>query len=165
MNPTPTLNQPTTDEGADPRTPLGVIDCDVHPWPQPSHLASYLPERWRSYMASFGTRGTFPGVVGIRPFAARQDAWPEGDIPGGSPEFAREQLLDLYDIDYAVLNSTNALFPTYYGGNQPRVFSDALIRATNEWLADRWFDTDDRWLGSICTNFDDAAAGVREIAR
>jgi predicted TIM-barrel fold metal-dependent hydrolase len=164
MNPsTVPQHQPVT--VADASTPLGIIDCDVHPWPQPSHLAAYLPERWRTYVESFGTRGLFPGVVGIRPFAARQDAWPEGDIPGGDPDFARQQLLDMYDIDYAILNCTNALFGTYFGGNQPRAFSDALLRATNEWLANRWLAADDRWLGSICTHFDDGPAAVREIAR
>jgi predicted TIM-barrel fold metal-dependent hydrolase len=164
VNPT-TTTRPAAGSGRDPKTPLGIIDCDVHPWPQPGHLTPYLPERWRSYVASFGTRGVYPGVVGIRPFAARQDAWPEADVPGGDPEFAREQLLDLYDIDHAILNCTKALFPGYFGGNQPRGLSDALLRATNEWLADRWLAADERWLGAICTHFDDADSAVREIAR
>ncbi|WP_427919216.1 amidohydrolase family protein [Streptomyces sp. cg40] len=154
---------------ADPRRaagrPAAIVDCDVHPWPGANHLAAFLPARWRRYLEQFGARGPFPGLVGIRPFAARMDAWPEGDVPGGDADFARKQLLDLYDIDYAILNATNALFPTHFGGNQPRAFSDALLRATNEWMAEKWLGPDKRWLGSISTPFDDDRAAAAEIHR
>lgn len=145
--------------------PAAIVDCDVHPWPGQNHLAPHLPQRWRRYMEQFGTRGPFPGIVGIRPFAARMDAWPEGDVPGGNADFAREQLLDFYDINYAILNPTNALFPIHFGGNQPREFSNALLRATNDWMGEKWLGSDKRWLGSISTPFDDADAAAAEIHR
>lgn len=159
-HPAPTATVP----GRPPRV-AAIVDCDVHPWPNESHLAPHLPTRWRNYMRQFGARGSFPGIVGIRPFAARMDAWPDDDVPGGSAEFATAQLLDFYDINYAILNPTNALFPIHFGGNQPREFSAALLRATNEWLAEKWLDPDPRWLGSISTVFDDADVAAAEIHR
>jgi hypothetical protein len=30
---------------------LGIIDCDIHPFPRPGALANYLPERWRNHLA------------------------------------------------------------------------------------------------------------------
>lgn len=30
---------------------LGIIDCDIHPFPRPGALAKYLPERWRNHLA------------------------------------------------------------------------------------------------------------------
>jgi predicted TIM-barrel fold metal-dependent hydrolase len=86
-------------------------------------------------------------------------------VPGGDPEFSREQLLDAYGIDYAILNPFNALIAPTTGGNQPRAFSDAMLRATNDWLSDKWLAADPRWLGSIATHFDDPASAVDEIER
>lgn len=162
---TSVLTSGDTATAASPKQFTAIVDCDVHPWPGPTHLKSFLPQRWQSYLGQFGTRGPFPGVVGIRPFAARMDSWPENDVPGGDAQFAKGQLLDAFDIDYAFLNPTNALFPIHFGGNQPREFSNALMRATNEWITEYWLETDRRWRGSIATPFDDAAAAAAEIRR
>ena len=53
----------------------------------------------------------------------------------------------------------------HHGGNQPREFSNAMIRATNDWMADKWFGTDPRWLGSISVPFDHGPETAQEITR
>jgi predicted TIM-barrel fold metal-dependent hydrolase len=149
-------------------TPGGqlIVDCDVHPWPQLSQIAAYLPDRWRRYCDTYGTRGPTPGQILMRPFSSRGDSWPPGGgVPGGDPGFASLQLLDEYEITYGVLNSTNAVFPIHSGGNQPPDFSAALMRATNDWLAAEWLESESRWLASICLPFENAKLAVDELVR
>ena len=62
-------------------------------------------------------------------YAARRDAFPpSGCLPGGDPDFARDQLLDAWGIDAAILN------PLYAGVNRCSNldFANALARAVNE---------------------------------
>ena len=47
---------------------LGIIDCDIHPYPKAGALNTYLSERWRKHLAEYGKfncgpyadRGTYP---------------------------------------------------------------------------------------------------------
>ena len=47
---------------------LGIIDCDMHPYPKAGALNKYLSERWRKHLAEYGKfncgiyadRGTYP---------------------------------------------------------------------------------------------------------
>jgi predicted TIM-barrel fold metal-dependent hydrolase len=146
---------------------LGLVDCDVHPWPNAEQLAQYLSPRWRSYQEKFGLRGpTGRGTLQMRPFSARIDSRPpDGGFPGSSPEFAREQLLDKYDISHAVLNSPPGLFPTWTGGNHPREYSVDMMKALNDWIRIEWLDVDPRWLASICVPYEQPEAAAAEIAR
>ena len=55
-------------------------------------------------------------------------------MPGSDLDFMREQHLDLYGIDYGIMNP---LAPTGQG-DQNREFSAALAFAANEWQLERW---------------------------
>ena len=71
----------------------------------------------------------------ITPQAARRDAWPpSGGLPGSDLDFMREQLLDLYDMDYGIMNP---LSPTGQG-DQNADFSAAMAFAANEAQLERW---------------------------
>jgi uncharacterized protein len=60
---------------------LGIIDCDVHPYPKAGALDAYLSARWRKHLAEYGKfncgpyadRGTYPR---FSPNTCRRDAWP-----------------------------------------------------------------------------------------
>ena len=47
---------------------VGIIDCDIHPFPKPGALNAYLSERWRKHLFEYGKfgcgpyadRGTYP---------------------------------------------------------------------------------------------------------
>ena len=47
---------------------LGIIDCDIHPYPKAGAINQYLSERWRKHLAQYGKfncgpyadRGTYP---------------------------------------------------------------------------------------------------------
>jgi hypothetical protein len=83
---------------------LGIIDCDIHPYPKAGALNAYLSERWRKHLAEYGKlntgpyadRGTYPR---FSPNTSRRDAWPpSGGPPGSDVGFIRDQMLDPYGV-------------------------------------------------------------------
>jgi predicted TIM-barrel fold metal-dependent hydrolase len=149
------------------REGVGLVDCDVHPWPNPEQLMEYMSPRWRQYQERFGLRGpTGRGAVLMRPFSARMDSWPpDGGFPGSNADFAREQLLDRYDITHAILNPPPGLFPTWTGGNQPWEYSADMMRALNDWIQATWMQADPRWIGAISVPYEQPEQAAKEIKR
>ena len=103
-------------------------------------LRPYLSNQWWSHLQTYGLRPrhgfakTYP-MPKITPQAARRDAWPpSGGLPGSDLDFMREQLLDLYDMDYGIMNP---LSPTGQGDQNPE-FSAAMAFAVNEAQLERW---------------------------
>jgi hypothetical protein len=146
-----------------PAQDVSLIDCDVHNYPSTiDELTPYLTERWGAYIKQSGFKAP-PGPTYPKGFesAARRDAWPpNGKRPGGCPEFAREQLLDTWDIEWAILNPLYGL-----EGVHNLDLSNALMRSVNEWHREIWLDSDPRWRGSIAVNVRDPRASADEIRR
>ncbi len=142
---------------------VSLIDADVHNYPDSiDELLPYLSRRWQAYVKQSGF--TIPSVS-IYPKlyaqAARRDAWPSnGRKPGSDAGFAREQLLDRWGIDFAVLNPLVAVSAV-----RNIDLANALQRAVNEWTREAWLDADSRWRGSIVVNVQDAEAAAAEIER
>jgi predicted TIM-barrel fold metal-dependent hydrolase len=149
------------------RSGVGLVDCDVHPWPTAEQLLEFMDPRWADYQRAFGLRGpTGRGALLMRPFSARMDAWPPGGgYPGSDSTFAREQLLDRYDITHAILNPPPGLFPTWTGGNQPREYSADMMKALNDWIQATWLEADERWRAAVCVTPEQPDAAAAEIAR
>ncbi len=145
------------------RTAVSLIDSDTHNYVSGiEDLLPYLSDRWRAYVKQSGFKG--PSVShypkGFE-FAARRDAWPpNGKKPGGDPAFAREQLLDACRVDYAILNPLVAASSVHNLD-----LANEVMRAVNDWTADVWLDSDERWRGSIVVNVHDPEATAREIQR
>src|SRR5579862_2663106 len=84
-----------------------VVDGDMHN-SIGAGIKPYMSKRWREYQELAGNRRAYTGSVRAtqRPGAARLDSFPpNGGAPGSDPEFAREQLLDRYDISAAIINN------------------------------------------------------------
>ncbi len=144
-------------------TAMTLIDTDVHNYPASMEdFFPFLSSRWQAYIRQSGM--PVPGVSiypKVYERAARRDAWtPDGKEPGTDPDFAREQLLDLWKIDAAILNPLVGISLV-----QNLDLANALMRATNDWMASVWLDADQRWRGSIVVNMDDAEASAQEIRR
>lgn len=162
------LEAPSTEATA--KTRYAVIDTDVHPEHNPARpsVLAHLPKRWRDYIAEYGfTRPGNPG--GDRPrhreFASRWDTEPPGGgAPMSDPDFAREQLLDKYDLTAAMLNDIGA-FMLNGARNTPRQLAAAMCRALNEERVEVWFAHDERWYGSINTPYEVPELAVKEIQR
>jgi predicted TIM-barrel fold metal-dependent hydrolase len=160
------MNAPVDVQDTRVTSKLGIIDCDVHPYPTPGALNKYLSERWREYVAQYGKfnyggyadRGTYPR---FSPQTSRRDSWPpNGGPPGSDVDFIREQLLDPYNISYGVLEPL-------LGGNSARNLdaAAALCGAMNDWQAHDFVDLEPRLRASILLPQEDAAASVKEIEK
>ena len=145
------------------QTDITLVDADVHNYPNSIHdLTPYMSRRWQAYVQQSGM--SLPGASfypKVFAQAARRDAFPpSGKRPGGDPDFAREQLLDAWHIDRAVLNPLIGLSSVFNLD-----LGNALMSAANDWTADIWLNADPRWSGSIVLNAQDPAASAEEIHR
>ena len=142
---------------------LSLIDADVHNYTRSvDDLMPHLSERWKAYIVQGGFK--MPGVSlypKVYAQAARRDAIPyEGGVAGSEPEFAKEQLLDMWGIDYGILNPLIGV-PQIKNPDLGR----ALMRAVNDWTKTDWLDSDPRWLGSILVHPGDPEGSAKEIHR
>ncbi|NMH99780.1 amidohydrolase family protein [Pseudonocardia acidicola] len=151
-----------------PRPALGIIDCDVHnAVPNDAALRPYLPARWRDHMDHVGSRTFSPYENGfvypkVGPGGgSRADAWPpSGALPGSDLPFMREQLLDRFGIDRAILNCL------YRAAEQRHEeYGAALARAVNEWQVEHWLEQDARLRASITVTFESPEPAAAEIRR
>ncbi|WP_433296616.1 amidohydrolase family protein [Pseudonocardia sp. CA-142604] len=148
-----------------PRQRTTCIDCDVHiTMHSPAVLREHLPEQWRDRHDRYGGN---PYHASLYPRmakgAARGDAWPPtGGAPASDLPFLREQLLDQWDIEYAVLGP---LVRADQSGMRNAEYAAALCRATNDWAAREWLDAEPRLRSSIVLPAEDTEYAVAEIER
>jgi predicted TIM-barrel fold metal-dependent hydrolase len=149
------------------KTRYGIVDCDIHPKLTYDEMRPYLSNQWWSHLQTYGLRPrhgfakTYP-MPKITPQAARRDAWPPtGGLPGSDLAFLQQQLLDLYDMDYGILNP---LSPTGQGDQNPD-FSAAMAFASNEAQVARWASREKRLKASVVVPYENAEASRAEIRR
>ena len=148
-----------------------MIDCDVHnSWASARELLPYLDPYSRDCLE----RGELPGGRDSFPHAHRPWLHPEGfertDAvpPGGGPPGSDyglmcEQLLDRYDLEYAILTGDEAIEVSTLAN---AAFASALARASNSWTIDRWLSLgDDRLRASLVVAPQDPAGAAAEIRR
>jgi predicted TIM-barrel fold metal-dependent hydrolase len=146
----------------------GIVDCDVHnAVPSDAALRPYLAARWLEHMDHVGPRTYSPYEAGyvypkVSPAGgSRTDAWPPGGgIPGSDLDFMREQLLDRYGIDRAILN---CLYRAAEQRNEG--YGAALARAVNDWQVEHWLERDARLRASITVTFEAPELAAEEIRR
>jgi predicted TIM-barrel fold metal-dependent hydrolase len=147
-----------------------LIDCDVHNgWPTSRVLLPYLDPYWRDFLE----RGELPGgrdsyPHGHRPWLhpegyTRADAVPaDGSAPGSDFDLMREQLLDRYDVEYAILTGDEAIEASTLANPY---LASALVRAYNDWQVEEWLPRDERLRGSLVVAPQDPAGAAAEIRR
>lgn len=143
---------------------MGLIDCDVHVrWRKREEIAIYLEEPWRSRLMRgliMGAHNGFQHPLEVR----RQDSVPPGGgSPGSDPHFMVEDLLERYEMDYAVLIGESSHLALSNLANP--LWATALASAYNDWLINRWFPVDPRFVGSIFVATQDPEGAAREIER
>jgi uncharacterized protein len=162
---------------ADTRITEPIVDCDVHNAPVSDEaLRAYLPGDWqerretvgyldasfRQYRENLGDR-SYMGAEYPRPTprASRVDAWPpSGHPPASDLGFTRIQLLDTWNVEYAVLN------PLLGAAEQLNdEYGAALATAINDWQIREWLDPEPRMRASICVAYEDAELAAAEVAR
>ena len=162
---------------ADARISDPIVDCDVHnapvsdealraylpgDWRERRDTVGYLPASFRQYRENLGDR-SYIGAEYPRPTprASRVDAWPpSGHPPASDLAFTRSQLLDTWNVEYAVLN------PLLGAAEQLNdEYGAALATAINDWQIAEWLDPEPRMRASICVPFEDAELAAAEVDR
>ena len=143
-----------------------IIDCDVHQnFTSLQELLPYLPHAHRDHVTRGGYSGMgLPSYLWMHPEGfTRRDAVPPTGGPAGSDYVTlRDQLLDAYDEEYAILNGEEILSVSIMA-HAP--LATALARAYNEWLVETWLPCDRRLKGSIVVATQDPIAAAAEIRR
>jgi predicted TIM-barrel fold metal-dependent hydrolase len=142
-----------------------VIDCDVHQnLNSLRELVPYLDPAFREYLERGGYTGfQLPNYPWVHPSGFTMgDAVPsDGGVPGSHYPTLREQLLDGWNVEFAILTGEDILNVSCMPHPQ---LAAALASAYNRWLVDTWLPRDDRLRGSLVIATQDAAAATAEIA-
>ena len=143
-----------------------IIDSDVHPWIN-GDIEGLLPYMSKAWQQRFEGRLRLPDHP-LRPplsgaTSIRRDATPPGGGAGGSdPVFMKEDLLDRYGIEYAVLYSIQAgKLATLPNTNE----AVALARTFNDYFMNEWLTVDPRYRLAMCVAAHDPDAAAKEIRR
>ncbi|MGE0612405.1 MAG: amidohydrolase family protein [Hyphomicrobiales bacterium] len=143
---------------------MPLIDTDVHEsFSSLKDLVPYLPDPYKDWIAQGAWRGFSQPFCYTSPGNGNRADVKSGDGSASVSDYGlmRDQLLDAYGMDYAVL--TGYFYPTMlsmqYG------LGNALASAYNDYVVDNWLCKDKRFIGSIQIFARDPQAAAREIDR
>lgn len=147
-----------------------MIDCDVHnDWTSARVLLPYLDRNFRDYLE----RGELPGGRDSFPHAHRPWLHPEGYMradlvsaegipPGADYALMRRELLDKFDIDFAILTGEEIIDLSTLANPH---YASALARAYNDYQIEEWLSLDKRLKGSLVIAPQDPQGAAAEIRR
>jgi predicted TIM-barrel fold metal-dependent hydrolase len=142
----------------------GAIDTDVHCAPaNMDALMAYMDAYWKEYVegAQLRLSPTLADAYPVgAPTTATDEARQSGQFPPRNVVTLREQVLDRWDLRYAILNCVSS-----FDVSRNLYFEAALCSAVNDWLRAEWLDQDDRLRASMVLPTLDAEAAVAEIER
>jgi uncharacterized protein len=141
-----------------------IIDTDVHEgFSSIKDLVPYLAEPYKGWIAGGSWRGFTQPFAYTSPGNGNRADVRSGDGSASVSDYVcmREQLLDRYNLTYAIL--TGYFYPT--GLKLQYGLATALAAAYNSYVAEHWLSRDARLLGSIQINARDPEAAAREIDR
>ncbi|WP_022721049.1 amidohydrolase family protein [Rhodopseudomonas sp. B29] len=142
----------------------GAVDCDLHlSAPRMSALLPYMDEYWSD---QFSNRHidrfafTMSSDNPILPLQWRPD-WKAGaDEPGSELDRLRSRALDQFGSSIGIVNVIHGAIALYHGD-----MAAAILRAVNDWTADKVLSQESRLRGSILVSLQDPALAVAEIER
>lgn len=148
-----------------------MIDAAIyHRWAAETEIHPYLDEGWRGYV---GEPGSVAGRFGARrllpisryPNPAGEDlagAAPAGGVAGADPAALIERLVDAEGLERVLLVYDRA---TLAGTHPNPFFAAAVVRAVNDWNAERWLAADPRLHGIALVPEQSPAEAVAELHR
>ena len=147
-----------------------MIDCDVHnDWVNADVLLPYMDETFGDFLRRGERAGgaqSFPH--GHRPWLhpegyRRADLNPaEGHSAGSDYAMMKEQLLDKYDLEYAILTGEEIIDLSTIANPY---YASAMAKANNEYLIHEWLTLDKRLKGSLAVAPQDPEGAAAEIRR
>lgn len=139
-----------------------IVDTDVHiNFASLKSLFPYLEDRWRDYIVESGMGGLesnlYPAGV---PNVYLEGSRPQSGPPGSSLELLQSQLLDPWQLQYAVLNCSYGVDSVHNDD-----LAAALARAINRWQLEEWLQQDSRLRGSAVLPLQNPRLAAAEIER
>jgi uncharacterized protein len=144
---------------------MSIIDCDVHNRfrdRQMSALWPYLPRAYQEDVREWGINIPSVGYLNGGDRGYRGDSWPTDGFPGSDLDLMREQLLDAYNVEYAILLGQE-LRPLSTLPNAD--YAACLARAYNDYLVEHWLAQESRLRGAMLIATQDIPQAVEEIER
>jgi uncharacterized protein len=142
-----------------------IADCDVHEGMRSiTELKPYLPEEWHMYF----NRDSLGRLPAKHPYMHPQGGTRldliHSDMTSDDmfPDRVREQLLDAFGIEAAMLVGT---YVHQFTAMPQGRFASALASAYNDWLIDRWLSVDTRFKGSVAVAAQEPRLAAEEIDR
>lgn len=140
-----------------------LIDCDVHHGHRNKEdWLRYLPEPYRTEVAKLGLRRMDPGYR-YEDGGGRWDLKTESGLPPGSdPDFVVKELLDRYEMRYALLTA----YTGPVAGMPDPEYVAAICQAMNDFTLDVWLSRDPRFrMGLYVPATQDPHLAAQEIER
>jgi predicted TIM-barrel fold metal-dependent hydrolase len=139
-----------------------VIDCDIHnEVPSLKTLLPYLPVHWQAYINESAFVGPdandYPKNA---PTTARPGSRPADGPPGSDLALLAEQVLDVWEVDYAILANTYWVQSVHLED-----LAADLATAINQWQIDEWLEKEPRLRASLVLPSQNPVLAAREIER
>jgi predicted TIM-barrel fold metal-dependent hydrolase len=148
------------------RTTYELIDCDVHQSIKDyTALREFMPQAWRKYVSARGFGGPSSGYLTSVGLYRKDVKPPDGGEPGSDPDWLRKQLLEQYNVKFALLNGGGILGLCALPDAD---FASVLAAAYNDVMAATWLgeeNADGRFKGSMMVAPQDPEAAAKEIDR
>lgn len=143
-------------------TPKMIIDTDLHPVPVHTQVAQYLDEPWRSRYLRGDHGAGHPNYYNPNGVMKADAITEDGRRIERAPDTMARHFLDVYTIDYAVLNPMEAM---EHCVSPDAHYSAAALTAVNTHFVEDWLPKDPRYLASIMVAFSNIELAVAEIQR
>ena len=137
--------------------PKMIIDTDLHPVPVHEQVAEYLDEPWRSRYLRGDHGAGHPNLYNPNGVMKSDAVTEDGRRIEKSPETMASHFLDVYDIDFAVLNPMEAM---EHCVSPDAHYSAAALTAVNTHFVEDWLPVDERYLASIMVAFSNIELAV-----
>jgi predicted TIM-barrel fold metal-dependent hydrolase len=140
-----------------------LIDTDVHNnFAHRRDLLPYLPRVWHQQWLEDGVGS------GLKPWSpigvTKKDSLsPNGGSFANDPHTLLEDLVERYEIDYAILTGSVSMIGISIHFDAD--YANAVASAWNDYLIDKWLSVSPKFKGSIIINNNDPMAAAREIDR
>ena len=137
--------------------PKMIIDTDLHPVPIHERVAEYLDEPWRTRYLRGDHGAGHPNLYNPNGVMKSDAVTEDGRRIERSPETMASHFLDVYDIDYAVMNPMESM---EHCVSPDAHYSAAALMAVNTHFVEDWLPVDERYLASIMVAFSNIELAV-----
>ncbi|MGG4341983.1 amidohydrolase family protein [Paenibacillus lautus] len=140
---------------------MKIIDVDVHNEQDDRALLPYLQEPWRSRVAASGIGYAGSGYYSPIGVMKKDSIPPGGGKAGSDPDYMIKQLIEGYNLDYAVLTGVVYNISSTHDPD----YAAAICSAYNDYLIAEWLGKHKAFKGAMAVATQDPLLAAREIDR